>query len=899
MNRIILAICAITTIVFNSFGQAPEAFKYQAVIRDASGAILTNQAVGIQFTIRQGSINGSAVYTESHSSTTNTYGLVNLEIGNGASTDDFTTIDWASNGPFYIETAVDATGGTSYSTMGTSQFMSVPYALYAKKSGPNGTSDQTMYHDGTNWVSTNNLSNNGTTVSTNQDMLINGLTIGHGGGGYMFNTANGYQALFSNTTGDVNTAIGSEALFSNTTGSVNTAIGNEALYSNTTGSYNTANGYAALFLNTTGYNNTANGYQALSANTTGHRNTANGYRALRSNTTGSYNTANGTFALYSNMSGYDNTANGARALYFNTTGSYNTANGHEALYLNTTGYNNTSNGCQALRSNTTGYHNTAIGYWADVTSGNLQNATAIGANAYVDESNKIQLGNTSVTSVATSGALTTGAVTYPNIDGTAGQLLTTDGLGTVSWTTFTGGGATGPQGPAGADGIDGIDGNDGAIGPQGPIGVTGPQGGPGIQGPQGPQGPAGANGIDGIDGNDGAIGPQGPIGVTGPQGDPGIQGTQGPAGADGIDGNDGAPGPQGPIGVTGPQGDPGIQGPQGPQGPAGADGIDGASGPQGPTGSNGGTGGYITAYSATVQGGSNFIQGQAVIDNTAWNAGGPLRMWLSGEGYIWSAAPQTVDLEVSQTVLSSYRSAVLNQGGGDLFFRIFESDAPHEVNYYRVVNSDINFAAVSNGLSGGQYLSEVFYIGGSGKTSFTKPTFGWSMPGNEGATGQQGPSGSVVSAGTGIDVTGSGAAGNPYVVSSTSPTYSIGLWPELGGYVFRVSPDGKHGLVAETQDQIISATWFEAQNVISEPANHSVDGQVFSDWRMPTKYELNEMFIQRFDIGGFNTNLSTGGYYWSSTENDNNSSFNQLFSIGNVYTTGKPSSLYVRSIRAF
>ena len=543
-----------------------------------------------------------------------------------------------------------------------------------------------------------------------------------------------------------------------------------------------------------------------------------------------------------------------------------------------------------------------------MTSGNLQNATAIGANANVDASNKIQLGSTSVTSVATSGALTTGAVTYPNIDGTAGQLLTTDGLGTVSWTTFTGGGATGPQGPAGADGIDGIDGNDGAIGPQGPIGVTGPQGDPGIQGPQGPQGPAGA---DGIDGNDGAPGPQGPIGVTGPQGDPGIQGpqgTQGPAGADGIDGidgNDGAPGPQGPIGVTGPQGDPGIQGPQGPQGPAGADGIDGidgndgATGPQGPTGSNGGTGGYVTAYNATVQGGSNFIQGQAVIDNTAWNAGGPLRMWLSGEGYIWSAAPQTVDLEVSQTVLSSYRSAVLNQGGGDLFFRIFESDAPHEVNYYRVVNSDINFAAVSNGLSGGQYLSEVFYIGGSGKTSFTKPTFGWSMPGNEGATGQQGPSGSVVSAGTGIDVTGSGASGNPYVVSSTSPTYSIGLWPELGGYVFRVSPDGKHGLVAETQDQIISATWFEAQNVISEPANHSVDGQVFSDWRMPSKYELNEMFIQRFDIGGFNTNLSTGGYYWSSTENDNNSSFNQLFSIGNVYTTGKPSSLYVRSVRAF
>jgi uncharacterized protein (TIGR02145 family) len=74
------------------------------------------------------------VYTETFAPTTNAYGLVNLEIGSGTSTDDFTTIDWA-NGPYFMETAVDVTGGTSYSVMGTSQLMSVPYALYAKTSG--------------------------------------------------------------------------------------------------------------------------------------------------------------------------------------------------------------------------------------------------------------------------------------------------------------------------------------------------------------------------------------------------------------------------------------------------------------------------------------------------------------------------------------------------------------------------------------------------------------------------------------------------------------------------------------------------------------------------------------------------------------------------------------------
>jgi hypothetical protein len=104
------------------------------VVRDAGNLILSSQAVGMQLTIQQGSIGGTAVYTETFAPTTNAYGLVNLEIGSGTSTDDFTTIDWA-NGSYFIEAAVDVTGGTSYSVMGTSQLMSVPYAMYANTSG--------------------------------------------------------------------------------------------------------------------------------------------------------------------------------------------------------------------------------------------------------------------------------------------------------------------------------------------------------------------------------------------------------------------------------------------------------------------------------------------------------------------------------------------------------------------------------------------------------------------------------------------------------------------------------------------------------------------------------------------------------------------------------------------
>jgi hypothetical protein len=111
--------------------QAPQSFEYQAVVRDGSGAILISQNVGIQITIKQGSPSGANVYQETFASITNLYGLVNLQIGTGTTGDDFSTIDWAA-GSYFIEVALDVTGGTSYTVMGTSQLLSVPYALHAK-----------------------------------------------------------------------------------------------------------------------------------------------------------------------------------------------------------------------------------------------------------------------------------------------------------------------------------------------------------------------------------------------------------------------------------------------------------------------------------------------------------------------------------------------------------------------------------------------------------------------------------------------------------------------------------------------------------------------------------------------------------------------------------------------
>ena len=115
----------------SAFAQAPEGMSYQAVVRDAGNALVISQAVGMQISILQGSVSGTAVYIETQTPTTNINGLVSIEIGSGTViSGTFNTIDW-SNGPYFIETETDPTGGTTYTITGTSQLMSVPYALHA------------------------------------------------------------------------------------------------------------------------------------------------------------------------------------------------------------------------------------------------------------------------------------------------------------------------------------------------------------------------------------------------------------------------------------------------------------------------------------------------------------------------------------------------------------------------------------------------------------------------------------------------------------------------------------------------------------------------------------------------------------------------------------------------
>jgi uncharacterized protein (TIGR02145 family) len=129
---VVLLFAAVVFLPPQAYAQAPDKMSYQAVIRNAENHLVTNQTVGMQVSILRGSANGTALYVETHTPTTNANGLVSIEIGAGTiASGDFTTLDWSA-GPYFIKTETDLEGGTHYTITGVSQLLSVPYALYAK-----------------------------------------------------------------------------------------------------------------------------------------------------------------------------------------------------------------------------------------------------------------------------------------------------------------------------------------------------------------------------------------------------------------------------------------------------------------------------------------------------------------------------------------------------------------------------------------------------------------------------------------------------------------------------------------------------------------------------------------------------------------------------------------------
>jgi hypothetical protein len=141
MTKQLLFIALFITAI--TFAQSPQKMSYQAVLRSSSSALITSAPVGMKISVLQGSATGTVAYSETQSPTTNANGLISLEIGSGTPvTGTFAGINWA-NGPYFIKTETDPSGGTTYTITGTSPLMSVPYALFsasgtAGSTGPAG-----------------------------------------------------------------------------------------------------------------------------------------------------------------------------------------------------------------------------------------------------------------------------------------------------------------------------------------------------------------------------------------------------------------------------------------------------------------------------------------------------------------------------------------------------------------------------------------------------------------------------------------------------------------------------------------------------------------------------------------------------------------------------------------
>jgi hypothetical protein len=133
MKKLLLTL-TIVILSIAIYGEVPAGISYQAVIRDNNNQLVTSQQVGVKISILVGEAMDSVAYSELHTASTNMNGLLTLEIGNGDnSTGVFNNINW-SEGPYFIKTETDPQGGTNYTVTGTSQLLSVPYALHSRSS---------------------------------------------------------------------------------------------------------------------------------------------------------------------------------------------------------------------------------------------------------------------------------------------------------------------------------------------------------------------------------------------------------------------------------------------------------------------------------------------------------------------------------------------------------------------------------------------------------------------------------------------------------------------------------------------------------------------------------------------------------------------------------------------
>lgn len=457
MKKILLLLTLLVSVF--TFAQS-NGITYQAVIYNSNGesipgiqnpnSPLVNKSICLQFGIIDS--NNLTEYQEKIIVTTDSFGMVNLIIGNGTQTggyaSSFDAIVW-SDSQKYLKVSVDQTGNCSSFELISNQLLAyVPFALSANSAtsvsgvvgiANGGTNANTVLGAKTNLQLQNidNTSDLNKPVSTATQVALDSKVDKVTGKGL---STEDYTTAEKTKLGSLsNVDLTNYATISNLATKVDKVTGKGL----STEDFTTAEKTKLAGLNTT----SGVPYSGATASVNlGNNNLQANQISGNSLIVGSVNNVvigmkgtgetnylgNGSMAYSSG--GFANTAFGTLTLS-ETQGDENTALGSQAMRSNTTGARNTAVGRASLGGNLTGNNNTALGYNTRVSVNNLSNTTAIGANAIVGTSNTIQLGDTNITSVKTSGKLTTGTITLPNTDGTSGQVLSTNGSGVVSWTT--------------------------------------------------------------------------------------------------------------------------------------------------------------------------------------------------------------------------------------------------------------------------------------------------------------------------------------------------------------------------------------------------------------------------------------------------------------------------------
>ena len=451
--------------------------------------------------------------------------------------------------------------------------------------------------------------------------------------------------------------------------------------------------------------------------------------------------------------------------------------------------------------------------------------------------------------------------------------------------------------------------------------ITGPAGATGATGAQGIQGLTGATGATGATGpvgTNGAVGATGPTGLTGPAGATGPIGLPGPVGPTGLTGAIGPAGATGPIGLPGPVGPTGLTGAIGPAGATGPIGLTGPAGAQGPVGPAPAPTNMSYAQNVGLEIYLNSGNFQNIISVSLTTTGGPVLVSAYGDATV-----------LGGNVIGKLQLYRDNVPLGNYCW--IESNGTNE-------NQQYGLSVIDSALLAGTYnytLKAVYLASGTWFGETKGPVIhaielkgGIGATGPAGANGSQGlnalikttiePIGANCAAGgtkfeTGLDANGSGildageinAALTTYVcngvgVGGGAPHFIGELWG--GGIVFYVNASGDHGLICALQDQSAGINFGLADDAISNPINHNLAGQVFTDWRIPSRYQLNLMYsnlhLASPPLGGFSSSN-----YWSSSCTDNQlpiQGFITNFSTGAVSTVSRSNTgQKVRAIRSF